>query len=421
MNISLFLARRLQLKGTKRDTSSSSTVIAVVGVAIAIIVMVLTITVVLGFKHQIREKVMGFDAQVTINPQFNYHTGEAEHTLSITPELESLIDSILNDQGCSASVALSIKQPGIMKTDNNFAGLMFKGVNDKSDVSFIKKNLIAGEFPTYDSDSCKNKIVISSITANSLCINLGDKINTYFFCNDQIRTRKFEIAGIYNSNFGEYDKLVAFASMPTLQRIAMVDSVSGTSIEISQLDFEDIDPCANAIQSAINQSVYTQQLSHLYRVNTVFNSGAIYFNWLDLLDTNVVVILILMGCVAGITLVSCLFIIILERVKTIGLLKAIGATNRQIRLVFVYMALRLVLRGLLIGNAISLTAVILQDKFQIIPLDPEAYYLSFVPVEINWLHILLLNIGVILVSFLLLLGPSHLVSKISPSQTMRYE
>jgi lipoprotein-releasing system permease protein len=128
-----------------------------------------------------------------------------------------------------------------------------------------------------------------------------------------------------------------------------------------------------------------------------------------------------MGCVAGITLVSCLFIIILERVKTIGLLKAIGATNRQIRLVFVYMALRLVLRGLLIGNAISLTAVILQDKFRIIPLDPEAYYLSFVPVEINWLHILLLNIGVILVSFLLLLGPSHLVSKISPSQTMRYE
>ena len=133
------------------------------------------------------------------------------------------------------------------------------------------------------------------------------------------------------------------------------------------------------------------------------------------------VILILMGCVAGITLVSCLFIIILERVKTIGLLKAIGATNRQIRLVFVYMALRLVLRGLLIGNIISLTAVILQDKFRIIPLDPEAYYLSFVPVEINWLHILLLNIGVVLVSFLLLLGPSHLVSKISPSQTMRYE
>lgn len=421
MNISLFLARRLQLKGTKRDTSSSSTIIAVAGVAIAIIVMVLTITVVLGFKHQIREKVIGFDAQVAIVPEFNYYTGESEQYLSLTPSLQSLIDSVLNEQGYKASVALSIKQPGIMKTDENFAGLMFKGINDKSDISFVKKNLIAGKFPNYDCDSCKNKVVISSTTANALGINLGDKINTYFFSNEQIRTRKFEIVGIYNSNFGEYDRLIAYASMPTLQHIAMIDSLSGTSIEFTQLNFDEIETCGAVIQSAINQSVYQQQLNHLYRVNTVFRSGAIYFNWLNLLDTNVVVILILMCCVAGITLVSCLFIIILERVKTIGLLKAIGATNRQIRLVFVYMAQRLVLRGLIIGNAISLAIVLLQDKFHIIPLDPNAYYLSFVPVEINWLHILALNIGVILISFILLLGTSHLVSKISPSQTMRYE
>ena len=146
-----------------------------------------------------------------------------------------------------------------------------------------------------------------------------------------------------------------------------------------------------------------------------------YFNWLDLLDMNVVVILILMSCVSAITLISCLFIIILERVRTIGLLKSLGATNAQIKRVFIYMTQRLVLRGMLLGNIISLAFIYLQYYFHIIPLDPEAYYLNFVPVEINWLHIILLNIGVITISSLILILPSHIVSKISPAQTMKYE
>ena len=383
--------------------------------------MILTISIVLGFKHQIREKVIGFDAQISINPEIDSSTGVEKQSITLSDTLFSIIDSTILWHNPNAIVSLSVKQPGILKTDENFAGLIFKGIGKNSDTQFARNNIVEGCFPDLACDSCKNKIVISTTTANALKIAVGDKINTYFFTDDQLRTRRFEIAGIYNSNFGEYDKLVAYASLSTLQRIAMLDSISGTSIEISQINNDNIQECAIYLQNAINQAIYEQKLNHMYQVDTVLRTGAIYFNWLDLLDTNVVVILILMGCVAGITLISCLFIIILERVRTIGLLKALGATNSQIRLIFISMALRLVLRGMLIGNIISLALVYIQDTYRIIPLDPEAYYLSYAPVAINWTHILALNIGVIVISGLILIVPSHLVSKISPSQTMRYE
>lgn len=421
MNISLFIAQRLQLKGTKRDTSSSSTIIAVTGVAIAIIVMVITLAVVFGFKNQIREKVLGFDSQITINPAYDYNLGKSETSVTLNETLFNIIDSSLNNDGDSVHINLSIKQPGILKTDDAFAGIMFKGIDNSDDLSFLAQNLIEGSLPNFGVDSCKNDIVISSTTVSNLKISLGDRINTYFFSEGNIRARKFRIAGIYNSNFGDYDKLIAFAPTPTLQRIALLDSVTGTAIEITGIEYELIQDKSITLQSAISEAVYKQQLDKIYRVDNVLRSGAMYFNWLDLLDMNVVVILILMSCVAGITLVSCLFIIILERVKTIGLLKAIGATNYQVRMVFIHMAQRLVLRGMIIGNVISLAFVYLQQTFQLIPLDPEAYYLSFVPMEINWWHILALNIGVIIFSSIILILPSHLASKISPDQTMRYE
>lgn len=419
MNISLFIARRLQLKGSKRHTSSSSSIIAVTGVSIAIFVMVLTLCVVLGFKNQIREKVTGFDSQITINPPLVINDS-SDLSIRFNDTIRSLINSAITDT-TNISASLSIKQPGIMKTDENFAGLIFKGINSSSNISFIESNLLEGKIPDYTNDSCKNQIVISSATAKSLEIKVGDKINTYFFTDNNIRARKFEVAGTYNSNFGEYDKLIAYAYLPTLQRIAQLDSLSGTSIEINGLNTDDIESQANALQTKINQAVYNQKLDKIYNIDNVQHSGAIYFNWLDLLDANVIVILILMSCVAGFTLISCLFILILERVKTIGLLKSLGATNSQVRRIFIHMAQRLVLRGMIIGNILSLIFVFLQQKYHLIPLDPEAYYLNCVPVEINWWHILILNIGVIVITSLILILPSHLASKISPAQTMRYE
>lgn len=421
MNFSLFIAQRLQLKGTKRDTSSSSTIIAVTGVAIAIVVMVITLTVVSGFKKQIQEKVMGFNAQITINPAIDYSTGITDQSITLDKTLYDIIEPVINPDSSNAIISIGVTQPGMLKTDKNFVGAIFKGINNNHDNSFIEQNIISGAIPDYNNDSCKNKIIISTLTANALNLEIGDKINTYFFTHGNIKPRKFEIASIYNSGFGEYDKVTAYASTTTLQRLSLLDSLSGNSIDISGLNNEEIITKSKLLQSAINQAVYTQKLNKLYNIDNVMHTGAIYLNWLDLLDTNVVVILILMSCVAGFTLVSCLFILILERVKTIGLLKSIGATNSQIRNIFIYMAQRLVLRGMAIGNLLSISFVIIQNRFHIIPLDPEAYYLSYVPIDINWWHIAILNIVVIIVSILILILPSHLVSTISPSQTMRYE
>lgn len=419
MNFTLFIAQRLRLKGNNRTNSSSSSFIAVSGVAIAIIVMMITLTVVLGFKHQIRYKVSGFESQITINPATDYTNGVSDSSLTLNDTLQQLIASTVGDNNVTTTI--TVRQPGIMKTDENFAGLIFKGVSPHADISFISSNLIEGQLPDFASDSCKNMIVISQATAKSLNLKIGDCINSYFFTNNNIRARKFNVSGIYNSNFGEYDNIIAFAPLSTLQRIALLDSASGTSIEITGINNDDVVNKSAALQSAINQAVYSRKLNKIYRVDNVLHSGAMYFNWLDLLDTNVVVILILMGCVAGFTLISCLFIIILERVKTIGLLKALGATNAQVRQIFISIAQRLVLRGMIIGNILSLTFVYFQDKFHLIPLDPEAYYLSYVPVEVNWWHILALNVGVIMISSLILILPSQLAATISPAQTMRYE
>lgn len=420
MNTSLFIAQRLRLKGKTRSNSSSSGIIAVSGVAIAIIVMVITLTVVLGFKHQIRDKVSGFESQITINPATDYTTGVTGSSITLNDTLQQLIASAVGN-GDNVTTSIVVRQPGIMKTNDNFAGLIFKGISPNADLSFIASNLVEGQLPDFASDSCKNMIVISQATAKSLNLKIGDGINSYFFTENNIRARKFKISGIYNSNFGEYDNLIAFAPLSTLQRLAVLDSTSGTSIEISGISNDDVANKSAALQSAINQAVYSQKSDKIYRVDNVLHSGAMYFNWLDLLDTNVVVILILMGCVAGFTLISCLFIIILERVKTIGLLKALGATNAQVRQIFIHIAQRLVLRGMIIGNILSLAFVFIQDKFHLIPLDPEAYYLSYVPVEINWWHIIALNAGVIVISSLVLILPSQLAATISPAQTMRYE
>ena len=230
-----------------------------------------------------------------------------------------------------------------------------------------------------------------------------------------------EIAAIYESHFNDYDKLIAFSSLPTLQKINDLPSDGGSCIELRGFKPDDIIPSSSALQDSIVEACYNQKLNNLCNVTNVYHTGAFYFTWLDLLDTNVVVILILIALVAGFTLVSCMFIIILERVNTIGILKALGATNAQIRGIFITLTERLVIIGMLIGNFIGITLTILQEKFHLIPLNPDAYYLNYVPVELNWAHILYLNLGVLVLTTLILVIPSQLVSTISPAKTIKYE
>ena len=416
MKFELYIARRLRLKnynGSKQNSPSIS--IAVIGVALAIVIMMIAIVVVLGFKHEIRDKVMGFDAQITISN--SDYTEKDKSYITFNDTLKSIINTTIPN----GQISLSIKQPGILKTDNDFMGIVFKGMDTNYDWKFISDNLISGSIPNYNDENNQNKIIISKIISSSLKLKIGDKIYAYFFENNKIRTRRFEIAAIYETHFGEYDKLFAFSSLNTLQRLNNIDSISGNSVEIRNLPTSEIENASYNLQDSLIQACYTNKLSSLHRVDTVYNTGALYFNWLDLLDTNVIVILILMSLVSGFTLISSMFIIILERVNMIGIMKSLGATNTQIRRIFIYLTERLVIKGILWGNAIALTIIFLQSKFKLIPLDPEAYYLNYVPTEINWSYILLLNIGVIIISGLILILPSHLISTISPAKTIKFE
>ncbi len=418
MNFPLFIASRLKLSGgSKKETLSLSSVIAATGVALAVLVMILAMAVVLGFKHQIKEKVMGFDAQIVVTPASPPAQGQDQALITLDDNLMELIRERLP----RAEISLTIKQPGIIKTAENFAGLVFKGFDSSHDWEFVKKNLSQGEVPDFSEGENRSKILISAATASALDLRLGDRVNAYFFTAGNLRARKFEICGIYDTKFGEYDRLYAFAPIATLQRIAMADSLSGTALEIRKLETDKIEQLSKELQGDLTSALYKGETEELYLTENVRQIGAVYFNWLDLLDTNVIVIMILMCCIAAITLISSLFIIILDRVRTIGILKALGATNAQIRKIFIYAVQRLVLSGLVIGNLLALALAFLQWRFRLLPLNPEAYYLSYVPVRIDWGWLLTLDVGILLLSVLVLILPSHLIATISPAQTMKYE
>ncbi|MDE7473698.1 MAG: hypothetical protein K2M68_08970 [Muribaculaceae bacterium] len=275
--------------------------------------------------------------------------------------------------------------------------------------------------PDYSADSTRYDIVVSRTTADALQLSRGDKVNAYFFVDNNLKPRRFTVAGIYNSHFNEFDKLMAYVSMPAVRSIAGLPDGAGNDIEIRGIGRDDVTDARIAMQHVVSDAFYDGTTSCYLAVNDAFEKDPMYFNWLDLLDTNVIVILVLMGCVAAVTLVSCLVIMILERVTLIGTLKSLGATNGIIERMFLYMAQRIVLRGIILGDVIGLLLVWLQWQFALLPLDPEAYYLNAVPVEFNWTGIALLNIGAVVLSLAIMLIPAHMVSRISPARVMRFE
>ncbi len=418
MNLSLFIARRISLKQDNGRRRSPAVTIAVSGIALSIVIMFLTLAIVPGFKHQIRDKLTGFDAQITLSAP-----PESQYGIEITP-LTQLTDSLaraIHYTAPDAEISLTAKQPAVIKTDNDFAGVVFHGYDADHDWKFVSDNIVEGQLPDYSVSESDNSIIISRMTADRLSLSVGDKVNGYFFTDNNMRTRRFIIAAIYDSHFGDYDRLTAFMSLAPLQKIIGATDDQGTSIELRNIDPSLILSTKHLLERETAALYYAGDSPTYLVANDIFDTGVMYFNWLDLLDTNVIVILVLMGCVAGITLISCLFIIILERISMIGTLKALGAGNPLIRRMFIWLAERIVLRGIIIGNIIGLGLVWIQWQFHLIPLDPEAYYLSYVPVEFNIAGILLMNIFAVVVSLLIMIIPTHIIANISPAKVMRYE
>lgn len=413
MNYPLYLAKRLSLSSDSRH-SSPAIKVAVTAVALSVAIMLAAIAIVLGFKREIRDKVIGFNSHITL---YAIPAGpEDTNLITLTPTLKTILDSqdYITDYSLEASI------PAILKTPDNFKGVYLKSMRGESLKKFLDSNIEDGKLPDYSMKGSEMKIVISRKAADQLNLKVGDKIDTYFM-SGSIRVRRLEIAAIFNSHFDTYDNVFIYGDLPLIQNLGEVSPNQGTSLTITTDNFNNLEENANRLTATLNEALASGLLYKYYRVDNALNQGAGYFRWLSLLDTNVIVVLVLMTIVACATLISGMLIIILDKKNFIGLIRSMGATIKNVRRVFIYMAVRVALTGLLIGNILMLAILWAQDKWHFLPLDADSYYIDFVPVEINLQSIVILNVATMAVIYLCLILPSWFVAKISPAETMRYE
>lgn len=415
MNLPLFIARRIySVNGDKAEVSKPAIRIATAGIAIGLAVMIVSVCVVFGFKHAVSAKVIGFGSHIQVANFMTLQTSES-YPIQMT---DSLIKVLKNTQGVEHVQRFAIKQ-GVLKTDSDFLGVVFKGVGPDFDSTFIHQNLMEGSIPAFSDTKSSNKILLSMSMAKKLKLKTGDRIFAYFIDHTGVRVRRFTIAGIYQTNLAQYDDVTCFIDLYTAVKLNgwETDQVSGAEITVK--DFNKVDETEAIFINRLNRTV--DQYGETYSSKTIRDISPQIFSWLDLLDLNVWIILALMIAVAGVTMISGLLIIILERVTMIGVLKAMGAKNTMIRHTFLWFAVFIITRGLLIGNLIGIGLVLLQRYTGMVGLDPQTYYVTTVPVDINIPVLLLLNVATLLISVVVLIAPSYLISHIHPAKSMRYE
>ncbi len=414
MNFPLFIAKRIYNDpGDKQKVSRPAIRIATIGVAIGLAVMIVSVSVVLGFKHTIRDKAIGFGSHITV-AEFSTINGINQYPICMDDSMVNLLRKI---NGVKHVQRFAMTQ-GILKTENDFLGVMFKGVDEKFDTTFVHQYLVEGTIPTFSGTSSKQQILISKLMADKLQLHAGQSVYAYFI-NNNVRARKFTIAGIYQTNLKKYDEVICFTDLYTAVKINGWEPDQATGAELTVNDFEKIDQTEETIIALVNRT--KDKYHHTYSSATVQESNPQIFSWLNLLDLNVWIILVLMICVAGFTMISGLLIIILERTNMIGVLKALGSRNKAIRHTFLWFAVFIIGKGMLWGNILGVGVTLLQKFTGLIKLDPATYYVDTVPVEINLPMLLLINVCTLIVSVFVLIAPSYLISHIHPAKSMRYE
>lgn len=415
MHFPLFIAKRLYSEqGDKRKVSRPAIHIATAGVAIGLAVMIISVCVVLGFKHTIRDKVIGFGSHIQVADFLTLQQME-QYPIVID---DSMIDVLKHIPDVAHVQRFAMKE-GILKTDSDFLGVAFKGVGPDFDSTFIHNNMVEGSIPPFSDSVSHNKIVVSQLMADKLHLKSRQRIFAYFFDNNGVRTRRFTIAGIYQTNLKKYDETIVFTDLYTAVKLNGWESDQASGAELSVNNFDNLDMVESRVISKVKGTV--DHYGETYSSATIKELNPQIFQWLDLMDLNVWIILALMLIVAGVTMISGLLIIILERTSMIGILKALGARNKTIRHTFMWFAVFIIGKGMLIGNVLSLGLLALQQAFGIIKLDAQTYYVSTVPVEINALYIVALNVATLLISVFMLVAPSYLISHIHPAKSMRYE
>ncbi len=415
MNFPLFIAKRLySAQGDKRKVSRPAIHIATAGVAIGLTVMIVSVCVVLGFKHTIRDKVIGFGSHIQVA---DFLTLQQMEQYPVVMN-DSMVNVLKKVPGVKHVQRFAMKE-GILKTDNDFLGVVFKGVGPDFDSTFIHQNMVEGSIPQFSDKSSHNKILVSQLMADKLHLKAGQRIFAYFIDNNGVRTRRFTISGIYQTNLKKYDEVMCYTDLYTAIKLNGWEDDQASGAELTVKDFEKIDESENYIINKVNRTV--DHYGETYSSATIKELNPQIFQWLSLMDLNVWIILGLMLIVAGVTMISGLLIIILERTSMIGVMKALGARNRTIRHTFLWFAVFIIGKGMLFGNILGLGLLVLQRFTGIIKLDAQTYYVSTVPVEFNWLYIVALNVATLLISIFMLVAPSYLISHIHPAKSMRYE
>jgi lipoprotein-releasing system permease protein len=415
VNFPLFIARRIYNdKGDKRMVSRPAIRIATIGVAIGLAVMIITVCVVLGFKHTIRDKVVGFGGHIQVHNVLLYNDVDP-YPIHAN---DSLLDAIKKIDGVNHVERYSVTQ-GLLKTEDDFLGVAFKGVGSDFKSDFLKEHLIEGEIPQFSDSTSKYQLLMSKMIADKLQLKAGDKVFAYFIGRDDVKTRKYTVCGIYQTNMTRFDESICLTDLYAVNRLNgwEQDDCSVVGVTVDNLD--QISVTEEAFINTVNRS--SDSKDNILTSQTIYDTYPQVFMWLELLDINVWIILALMVCVAGFTMISGLLIIILERTQMIGVLKALGARNKTIRHTFLWFSVFIIGQGMFWGNVIGIGIVLLQNYTGIISLDPQTYYVSEAPMELNIPLILLLDAVTLLICVFVLIAPSYLISHIHPAKSMRYE
>jgi lipoprotein-releasing system permease protein len=411
LNLEYFIAKRLiTAKDYKSSISAPIIKIAIAAIAIGMVMMIVSVATGIGLQQKIREKISAFNGHISIS---NYDSNQSEVTLVPISKKQNFYPKFNTVEGINHIQAIASKA-GIIRTENAFEGIVFKGVGSDYKWDNIKEYLVEGKLPDF-SNKLNEDVVLSQFLANRLRLKVGDPFNTFFMKEGQNKLpniRRFKIVGIFNSGFQEFDATYVLGDIRHMQRINKWKADQVGAFEVFVDDFDNI--------KSAGEDVY-QHTGSTLDTKTIIEKYSYIFEWLQLFDFNIIVILIVMILVATINMVVALLVLILERTQMIGILKALGANNWSIRKIFLYNASYLILRGLLWGNGIGIAILLLQKYFGIIKLNPENYYVDQAPVYLNWGYIVLLNGLTISVCFLVLLIPSYIITKISPVKAIRFD
>jgi len=410
----LFIANRLYRDKERREpVSQLATNLATFGIGIGLAVMIVSVCIVLGFKREISSKVVGFGSDIEI---LNAQSFSSTESVPIDCS-EDVVKEIRQTPGVK-SVQRTSSKFGIIKTDTDYKGIVFKGISPEYDARFIKKNLVEGKYPEYAEDKELNGIIISRSVAQKMNLKLNDRLFSYFFENS-VKVRRFTIAGIFETSMQQFDENVIYANIYAVNQLNKWADDQCSSLEVTVDDADRLDEVYSDVLNTVHNLKSADGSE--YVVYTIKQLYSQIFDWLKLLDLNIWVIIALMTILSSLTIISGLLILILEKTSTIGILKAMGASGKAIREIFIYYATFIIGRGVLLGYVLGLGLAFIQYQWHVVALDSSKYYVSYVPVIFNWPLIISLGVATLIICVLTLVGPSYLVSRISPAKSIKFE